>query len=189
MGCEIRFFSPLTDRQVPEDADGMILCGGYPELYAAELSANVEMLRDIRERIDGGLPTIAECGGFMYLHSSFEDMDGKAHRGAGVINGKAYRTKSLQRFGYVTLKANSGNLLCGCGAEFPAHEFHYYDSTMCGNGFTASKADGRTWECVNSSEVLYAGFPHLYFYSKPAIAVNFVKRCIEYANKRDNTAR
>ncbi|MBP5605341.1 MAG: cobyrinate a,c-diamide synthase [Ruminiclostridium sp.] len=189
MGCEIRFFSPLADRHVPEDADGLILCGGYPELYAEELSANGEMLRDIRERINSGLPTIAECGGFMYLHSYFEDMDGNAYRGADVIHGKAYRTDKLQRFGYVTLKANSDNLLCGNGAGFPAHEFHYFDSTVCGNGFTASRSDGRKWECVNSSEVLYAGFPHLYFYAEPAMAVNFVKRCVEYGNKRNNTGR
>ncbi len=189
MGCEIRFFSPLSDRRVPEDADGMILCGGYPELYADELSANVEMLRDIRGRIDSGMPAIAECGGFMYLHSYFEDMDGNIHSGADVIHGKAYRTDRLQRFGYVTLKANSDNLLCVSGAEFPAHEFHYFDSTVCGNGFTAYKSDGRKWDCVNSSEELYAGFPHLYFYAEPTTAVNFVKRCIEYGNKRNNTAR
>ena len=84
MGCEIRYFSPLTDSEIPE-ADGLILCGGYPELYARQLSENKSMLEDVKRKIGSGMPTIAECGGFMYLHNELEDKSGKVFTMAGVI--------------------------------------------------------------------------------------------------------
>ncbi len=184
LGCDIRYFSPLADKSLPKNAAGLILCGGYPELYAGQLSANTEMLADIRGKIEGGLPTIAECGGFMYLHDTFEDMDGNAHTGAGAIRGKAFRTARLQRFGYVTLTAKNDNLLCNAGDSFRAHEFHYFDSTDCGSGFTAAKHDGRTWDCVHANAHLYAGFPHLYFYADTRIAERFVCACKKYTEEK-----
>lgn len=185
IGCEIRYFSLLTDRKIPENADGILLCGGYPELYAERLSANKDMLCDIREKITNGMPTIAECGGFMYLHEMFTDMEGNEFVGAGVIRGKAYRTARLQRFGYVTLNAKTDNLLCNAGEKITAHEFHYFDSTDCGSHMTAEKSDGRTWECVHASSTLYAGFPHLYFYSDTKIAERFVSACRNYKEKNE----
>ena len=179
MGCEIRYFSPLTDSEIPE-ADGLILCGGYPELYARQLSENKSMLEDVKRKISSGMPTIAECGGFMYLHNELEDKSGKVFTMAGVINEKVFKTERLQRFGYVTMTAEKKNLLCGKGENFPAHEFHYWDSTGCGSDFTARKADGREWKCVHSDVNLYAGFPHLYFYSDIKMAEKFVLKCAEY---------
>ena len=179
MGCEIRFFSPLSDEKIPE-ADGLILCGGYPELYAEQLSENKSMLEDIKRKISGGMPTIAECGGFMYLHSELENTDRRIYRMAGVIDGKVFKTERLQRFGYITMTAEENNLLCDKSVSFPAHEFHYWDSTSCGENFTAKKADGREWKCVHGNENLYAGFPHLYFYAHIGIAERFVLKCAEY---------
>ncbi len=183
LGCEIRYFSPLADSRVPDEADGLILPGGYPELYAQRLSANAEMTADIRGRINAGLPTIAECGGFMYLHDTFTDMEGNEFPGAGVIHGKAYRTEKLQRFGYVTLTAKRDSLLCAAGEKFPAHEFHCFDSTACGSGMTAQKNDGRTWDCAHTNTSLYAGFPHLYFYADTNIAESFVSACMDFKDK------
>ena len=184
LGCEIRYFSPLTDARIPDGADGLILDGGYPELYAERLSGNTEMLGDIREKISSGLPTVAECGGFIYLHDIFTDMQGNEFSGVGVIHGKACKTDRLQRFGYVSLTAGRDNLLCRAGESFPAHEFHRFDSTDCGSDMTAEKTDGRTWQCVHSGKSLYAGFPHLYFYAAPGIAESFVRECVRH---RDST--
>lgn len=180
LGCEIVYFSPLNDKAVPENADGLILYGGYPELYAEKLSENTEMLADIRKRISAGIPTIAECGGFMYIHDIMEDNDGKEHKMAGVFDGKAYKTSKLRRFGYIKMTAERDNMLCKKGDAFPAHEFHYWDSTLCGDDFTAEKPNGRSWKCAYANENMYAGFPHLYFYSDIKIAENFVRRCLEY---------
>lgn len=178
LGCEIRFFSPLFDSCLPA-SEGLILCGGYPELYAEQLSKNKNILRDIKAKVNGGMPTIAECGGFMYLHTELE-VNGKIFRMADVINGKAFETNKLQRFGYVTMTAEKDCVLCKKGDSFRAHEFHYWDSSDCGSGFSARKADGREWRCAHTNENLYAGFPHLYFYSDVKIAENFVKKCVEY---------
>ena len=186
LGIVVRFFSPFTDKRLPENASGLILCGGYPELHSEELAANREMLDDIRSRIESGMPTIAECGGFMYLHDSFEDMDGNAHSGAGVIHGKAYRTPKLQRFGYITMTSGKDGLLCSSGDCIKAHEFHYFDSTDCGSDMTARKPDVRSWECVHMNDHLYAGFPHLYFYSDIGMAVRFAEACRKYMENGTN---
>lgn len=183
MGCEIEFFSLIDDKFIPENADGLILCGGYPELYADKLSANKSMLSDVKNKIQIGMPVIAECGGFMYLHKNMEGVDGEEYEMAGVIDGKAYKTEKLQRFGYIDMTAEKDNILCKKGEKFPAHEFHYWDSTDCGDSFTAQKADGRSWKCVHGSENMYAGFPHLYFYSDIKTAENFVRSCAEYGGK------
>lgn len=172
-------FRPLEDEKIPA-AEGLILCGGYPEIYAEKLSENKSMLKCIRAKIEGGLPTIAECGGFMYLHKKLEDGQGNSYEMAGVIEGKAYKTERLQRFGYTFLTAEKDNLISRCGEAFPAHEFHYWDSTSCGADMTAKKTDGREWKCCHCTESLYAGFPHLYFYANPKIAESFVCRCMEY---------
>ena len=174
LGCEIRYFSPLSDNKIPE-ADGLILCGGYPELYAEQLSKNKSMLNGMKVKICSGMPAIAECGGFMYLHNSIEN-----HEMAGIINGGIFKTERLQRFGYVTMTAGKDTLICRKGESLKAHEFHYYDSTLCGSDFTAKKSDGREWKCVHSNENLYAGFPHLYLYSDIKLAENFVMKCVEY---------
>ena len=184
LGCEIRYFSPLSDEKLPENTDGIILCGGYPELYAKQLSENRTMLEDLREKITGGVPTIAECGGFMYLHKTFENNNSERFSGVGIINANAFRTEKLQRFGYIKMTAKRDNLLCKAGENFPAHEFHYFDSKCSGTDFSAEKTNGTTYSCVNGGENIYAGFPHLYFYANPQIAVNFVNKCKQYNLKR-----
>lgn len=180
LGCEIRFFSPLRDRQLPAGTCGLYLPGGYPELYAGELSANADLRAAVRSAADSGLPLIAECGGFLYLHAS---LDG--YPLAGVIPAAAETTKKLQSFGYVTLTAQKDSLLCRAGEHIRAHEFHYCSSALPGSDFLAEKPQhGKTWFCVHATERMYAGFPHLYLPSNPAFAENFVGKAIEYAAEK-----
>jgi len=179
MGCRIEYFSPLEDKAVPK-ADGLILSGGYPELYAEKLSANTPMLASVKACISAGVPTIAECGGFMYLHDSLTDKSGAAHPMVGAISGECFPTSGLRRFGYITMKASADNLLCGRGGSIKAHEFHYWESSNCGDCFTAVKNDGRTWKCCLASDTLYAGFPHIDLLSDISLAERFVRKCISY---------
>ena len=72
LGAELVEFSPISDSCIPENTDGLYLGGGYPELYITELSNNVKMRNSIKNAIEKGLPTIAECGGFLYLHEHLE---------------------------------------------------------------------------------------------------------------------
>lgn len=176
MGAEIVNFSPLHDAALPENINGLYLPGGYPELHSQALSQNESMRRSILKAIRAGLPTIAECGGFLYLHRT---MDGLPM--VGAVNGSAKKTARLQRFGYVELLARQDNLLCKAGQGIRAHEFHYYDSTDYGDGFLSIKAsNGKELPCCHVTGSLYAGFPHLYFPANPDFARNFVEKAAAY---------
>ena len=181
MGAELVRFSPIHDRELPEDLDGLLLSGGYPELNGEALEENQEMCTRIREVILDGMPCLAECGGFMYLHQEMEDMEGKQRRVCGVIPGRAYRTPKLNRFGYITLTEKQDT---GLG-EIPAHEFHYFHSTDCGEDFHAAKpASKRGWDCIHDRGRLMAGFPHLYYYGNPRVPARFLKNALEYKKER-----
>ena len=186
MGAELVRFSPMRDSGVPQNTDGLLLYGGYPELNAKKLEDNHSMRKDIREKILSGMPCMAECGGFMYLHEEMEDMEGKLRRMAGVISGKAYRTPKLSRFGYITLTLKEGETVFGVNpGKLPAHEFHYFDSENCGDSFRADKPlSKRGWDCIHGSDRLIAGFPHLYYYGNPRLAQAFLEKCLEYKKER-----
>ncbi len=181
LGAETVFFSPLHDQKLPENLQGLLIGGGYPELYAKQLSENESMRRDIREKITAGMPYLAECGGFMYLHEAMEDMQKCSWPMAGVLTGNAYYTGKLGRFGYVELTAKEDQMLCQSGDRIKAHEFHYFDSTENGAAFHAAKPKrSRGWDCIHAGAAFAAGFPHLYYYSNPKFAANFVEACRRY---------
>lgn len=177
LGAQIVEFSPLHDAALPENIQGLYLPGGYPELYIPQLSANRSMLRSIRDAIASGLPTIAECGGFLYLHRTLDGMEM-----VGTIAADAVKTARLQRFGYLELIAREDSLLAKKGDAIRSHEFHYYDSGDYGEGFLSVKAsNAKQLPCCHVSPSLYAGFPHLYFPANPDFARNFVRKAAEFA--------
>lgn len=178
-GAELCFFSPLQDTALPPDIGGLYLPGGYPELYAAELAANAPMRAALKAAVENGLPTAAECGGFLYLGQTLEDADGTPHPMAGVLPGQGVKTGRLVRFGYATLTAQADSMLFAAGEQFPAHEFHHWDSTQNGTALTAAKANGRQWACGFANAHLYAGFPHLYWAGTP-LAQRFVAAAERY---------
>ena len=83
------------------------------------------------------------------------------------------------------LKAKHGCMLCAAGEEIPGHEFHHWDCEHTGDGFTAQKESGRRWDCVVSTDRLYAGFPHFHFYANPAFAANFYETCLKEKKDHD----
>ena len=178
-GAELVFFSPLHDKILPE-AEGLLLGGGYPELYAKALSENEEMKAQINARAADGMPVLAECGGFMYLQEFLEAEDGNLYRMCGVLPGTCRKTPRAVRFGYVELtnKGTGGEGYLQEGHRIRGHEFHYYDSTDNGGACLAAKPDGqRSWDCMVVKGNIMAGFPHLYYPSDPAFAENFVRAC------------
>lgn len=180
-GAELVEFSPLADHHLPENIAGLYLGGGYPEVYAPQLSQNHTMLASIRQAIESGMPTIAECGGFLYLHRTLQDETGRPYPMVGVIDADAVKTEKLSRFGYVTLTARQDNLLCSAEESLPAHEFHYWESTDCGDAFTAQKPLRRkNWSCVHVKKNLWSGFPHLYLPAVPNAAYRFLKAAADY---------
>ena len=167
-GAEVVFFSPLRDTALPENIGGLYLPGGYPELHARELSENTSLLREIKQKIESGLPTAAECGGFLYLGQSLTDAEGQSWPMAGVLPGEAKDAGRLVRFGYAALSADSDSMLFRAGESFPIHEFHHWDSTANGVALAAKKpVGGAEWRCGSVNEHFYAGFPHLYWAGTP----------------------
>ena len=162
-GGEIVYFSPLEDACLPEDIHGIYLPGGYPELYGKRLSENVSMRESIRGALNSGIPTIAECGGFLYLSESLEDADCNIWPMADVLPGHAAGTGKLVRFGYGHIGCDRDSMLFRSGEQIPAHEFHYWDTTQPGSDLTLTKnSNGRQWQFGYATDTLYAGFPHLY---------------------------
>lgn len=187
MGAELKYFSPVKDGELPEDIDGLYLGGGYPELYAKELSENKAMLKAINSAVKGGLPTIAECGGFMYLQKSIKDKEGHEFEMVNVIDSTSMLTNKLSRFGYTTLRALNNNLLFNEGEQINAHEFHYSDSDLCGEDFLAVKPiTGRQWHCIHGNSTMIAGYPHMHLWGNLKAAERFVKACTKFKNRHED---
>ena len=173
LGAEIVPFSPVSDERLP-DCDGLYMGGGYPELYLDRLGANETMKASVRQAVESGLPTVAECGAFMYLCRSIDGVPM-----TDVIHTDCRGTGKLTRFGYATLHAESESLLFSPGDTLQGHEFHYWDAEAPGTALRAVKPNGRETRCAYVSETLYAGYPHLYFPSRPEAAARFIQKCID----------
>ena len=126
-GFELAFFSPLRGQTLPEDAAGLYIGGGYPELHAGTLSGNGKILVDIKQKTDTGMPVVAECGGFMYLTAAIKDEEGAEHSMCGVFDLICVKKDSLVRFGYVEI-FDRGGLWLKAEKGIRGHEFHYYDT-------------------------------------------------------------
>ena len=180
-GISLVPFSPLYDAALPADLHGLLLYGGYPELYARALSRNTGMRESIRRAVTGGMPCMAECGGFMYLMEEMEDAEGKRYPMAGVLEGKCYPTPRLKRFGYITL--TGGQAFGKDVGDIPAHEFHYYDADRCGEGYTARKPlSERSWKCMVSTDTMLAGYPHIHYDGNQEVARAFLEACRKRKN-------
>lgn len=167
-GWELIPFSPLRDAALPEQIHAILLGGGYPELYAKELSANEPMLAAIRNAHAEGIKILAECGGFLYIQEHLEDERGNCWPMAGLIHADGFRTEKLGRFGYISLTQNGAVRIKG-------HEFHYWESTAPGSAFRAEKPQSdRGWDCMYRTDSLLAGFPHLYYLSGPDLILSFL---------------
>ena len=171
-GAQLTFFSPIKDSKLPDGIQGLILGGGYPENYLKQLSSNKTMLEDIKNRINKGLPTLAECGGFMYLMDRIVDRDNNSFPMVGLIPGEAMWQGKLSRFGYARFENDRFSI--------KGHEFHYFDTDNNGDDFTAIKPSGQTFKCIHKIGSVIAGFPHLYYPSAPDFARRFIEEAANY---------
>ncbi len=187
LGARLAFFSPLRDDALPRGAQGIFLGGGYPELHARQLSANTAMVASIRHALAQGMPTLAECGGFLYLHEWLEDEHDEAFPLVGAFPGRAAKPQGRQgRFGYIEVRAREGGLLGPAGTTMHAHEFHRWDSPAPGVAFDAKKPlSTRAWQAGYHTPSLYAGFPHLYLPANLEAAGNFLRACAAWPARAD----
>lgn len=180
MGAELVPFSPLEDSELPPGIHGLYLGGGYPELYADQLSQNAGMRSSVFRALSNQLPCIAECGGFMYLTAAIAGWPM-----VGFLPGQCHDTGRLTRFGYVTLCAQHDCMLCSAGEKIAGHEFHRWDCDCPGDAFTALRPNGRSWRCAVAGPFLYAGFPHFHFYANPGFAAGFYHACAKEKHRHD----
>lgn len=163
MGATLVYFSPLADAELPV-VDALIFGGGYPELYAKQLCENSSMRESILQALESGMPCHAECGGFLYLGKSLADAKGNVYEMVGFLDGAGFRTERLQRFGYVELAPQEADAFA-VNTVLRGHEFHYWDSTDCGDACLAWKplSKQKTYPCMVKKKGTFAGFPHLYY--------------------------
>ena len=182
-GVKIRYFSPIYDEEIPEDSDAILIGGGYPELHLEKLSENGRMLKSVKTAVEGGIPTIAECGGYMYLHDAILEKDGNEYEMAGVIEGECSYKGHLVRFGYLEVCEDKPGKMNAKGMK--GHEFHYYESTKTGSDHKVcrpDKSDER--ECIIDNGNCFFGFPHFYYPSKPEFVEGFIRLMEAYHEKR-----
>ena len=178
-GARLAFFSPLHDASLPDGAGALILCGGFPELYAAPLAANTAMRAAIAQAAADGLPIYAECGGLMYLCEALVDQAGDVHPMCGVLPGRSLMTPRLT-LGYRVARAVRDNWLWRTGETIRGHEFHYSTWQMPASAPepvyallpTAYQSETRH-EGAQVRNVI-ASYVHLHFLAKPVLAERVV---------------
>jgi cobyrinic acid a,c-diamide synthase len=174
-GARLLPFSPLGDDELPLEAEGLYLGGGFPELHAERLAANTAMLRSVRRAAEAGLPIYAECGGLMYLAEGIVDFDGQQHAMSGLIPCSVGMQPRRSRLGYVELEARRQTLLSAAGARLRGHEFHW-SAIVSGqeraNAYQVLGEEPRIEGFARKS--LLASYVHLHFGSAPELAERFV---------------
>jgi len=183
MGAEIHYFSPIHDSELPHDADGLILWGGYPELQGAKLENNISMKQSLTQAIKAGLPVYAEGGGFIYLQQRLTDLQCNSYEMLGILPGNVMMTPRLQSFGYYEITAKQDNLLCKAGEKANAHFYRRSASDCEGSSFVAEKPSGKTFPCIVAEGNILAGYQHLHFMGNPEFARNFYSACTGYKKK------
>ncbi|HDQ39835.1 MAG TPA: cobyrinate a,c-diamide synthase [Desulfonatronum sp.] len=181
-GAELAFFSPLADKDLPRDVQGLYLGGGYPELHASKLSANESMRACVLRAARSGMPMYAECGGFLYLLSDLQDLEGRGYSMAGVFSLQARMCSRFQALGYREVTLAEDCLLGNKGNVLRGHEFHY--SSLDGAMHESAQAaylvrdrQGREYtEGLRFGNVL-ASYIHLHFGSCPRAAAALVAAC------------
>jgi cobyrinic acid a,c-diamide synthase len=175
-GLEVAVFDPLRDERLPEGTAGVILGGGFPEVHAAELSANEPLRRDVAGAAARGVPVAAECAGLLYLARS---LDG--HPMCGVLPVAAAMTGRLT-LGYREARAEAASVLAAAGDVVRAHEFHR-TAAIPAHGYAAA------WQLPPAalpspvrreghiSGMVHASYLHAHWAGYPHFAARFAAAC------------
>ena len=184
LGAEIIYWSPINDPELPPNIHGMYFGGGFPEVFAPQLSSNTTARAAVYSAISAGIPTIAECGGLMYLCQSLIDFDGLSWPMVGVINANAVMGKRLT-LGYRRATAIVDSPLLTAGTTVWGHEFHRstVDIQSSSPLFTACSLSAQSEpfaEGWHQPGNLHAGYIHLHWGSRPEIPARFLQFCLRF---------
>lgn len=180
-GAEVIPFSPLRDPDLPAGTDGLYIGGGFPELYAEGLAANVSLRASLRQRIAAGMPTYAECGGLMVLTEAITDLDGRTYPMVGALPGRSVMTGRLT-MGYRLVTTCADTLLALAGQVLRGHEFHYSEwvdrpATIPHAYLVAPREGGEARPEGFARGHVLASYVHLHFGARPELATRFVHAC------------
>ena len=188
LGAEIVPFSPLHDAKVP-DVDGLIIGGGFPEMFAAELAGNESIRNDIRKWAEAGMPIYAECGGYMYLMERLTDFDENSYAMTGVFPGQAVMTGKLQMVGYVEAVLRQDTILGEEGTKIRGHEFHFsleQDTDEKERPFCFTKLrNNMTYGAGQKWRNVLGSYLHLHFAGCPKAAESFVGHCLAWKLEKE----
>lgn len=188
-GADVVFFSPLKDVSLPV-ADGLILGGGFPEMFAKELYENESMRASIKAAAERGMPIYAECGGFMYLMRRMTDFEGNAFPMLGVIPGEVVMNRKLQTVGYVSAEMMEDTVLGPKGTTLRGHEFHF--SSECepkaGEDYPRAFIFRRTrnpkpYAAGYAKGNILGSYLHLHFAGAENAAESFVEACLRFKGR------
>lgn len=172
-GCRIAEFDPLTDTALPAETSGILLGGGFPEVYAESLAANAALTADLATRIGAGTPTVAECAGLLYLARTLDE-----HAMAGVLPADAAMHAKLT-LGYRTAIAAADTLLAAAGTRAKGHEFHRTRINPAAGDAPAWLLDGRPDGFGSRS--MHASYLHLHWAGFPDMARRFAAAAADYS--------
>jgi cobyrinic acid a,c-diamide synthase len=186
-GAKLVTFSPLSDKKLPPETNGIYIGGGFPELFAKELSGNYPLKKDIHRKAVEGMPVYAECGGLMYLVEKISDFKGEKFPMVGILPGKIKMEKKLRALGYCKIKLLKSTILGRKGESVKGHIFHWSYLTLSPEKVTLAyeveKSGQKFYDGLSKNNVL-ASYVHIHFGSKVSWARNFVNRCAKYSSFR-----
>ena len=180
LGLEIKYFSPMEDKEVPE-ADYIYIGGGFPEIFCKELDNNQSMRESIIKAHERNIPIYAECGGLMYLGENMLDKDENNYKMVGIFEGTSKMTSSLKRFGYCFGEAKEDTVLAKKGQIIKGHEFHHsiFESSEPCAYIMRKEKDNKIideWEGGYSKKNTLATYLHTHFYNNLDCIENFLNR-------------
>lgn len=185
-GAEIAFFSPLADTELPSNTKAVYLGGGFPEVYAAALTANGRLRDLLRAALAAGMPCYAECGGLMYLTEALVDRDQARHPMVGAVPGYAVMHPRRTRLGYATVRATRDTILLKVGECIRGHEFHYsaWEGIPRDLAHPYAVLPRREHDAIRpegfARDNILASYVHLHFGAMPSLADRFVEAACHY---------
>lgn len=178
-------FSPIHDQELPANIHGIILGGGFPEMFVEQLEANSTMRNSLLQAAQKSMPIYAECGGFMYLSQKIIDFTGKDYEMVGAIPGTCLMETKLQTVGYVEAKSLSNNILGSSGMKLRGHEFHFSRMTPQVDPFPwafefKKMRTGQTYHGGFANKNILASYLHMHFAGNQQAAEHFINQCRQY---------
>lgn len=185
LGAEICTINSISDRSIKPDVSGVIIGGGYPEVFSKELEDNFSMRQSLKKRISDGMPVIGECGGLLYLCKSIE-FNGERRKMVGLFDCEVAMCNRPKALSYVELESQKNSILSSYGERIRGHEFHYSSIEDISGDFAFKVLRGTGIKDRQDGITLYNAigmYTHLHYHSCPNVPKRFLKACVYHSRQ------